>query len=122
MKLTTLLLAVALSLSLPLTAVSQESASGEVAGKCKYPKQPEIPNGRTATEAELIAAQKKMKAYIAEGDDYIACIGKVEESWGEEASDEQKAIIVLFNNKVVDDMQAVADLFNSAVRAYKGQK
>ena len=37
-------------------------------------------------------------------------------------SDDQKAIIVLFNNKVVDDMQAVADLFNSAVRAYKGKR
>jgi hypothetical protein len=122
MKLTTLLLTIVLSLSLPLTGFSQESASGEVSGKCKYPKQPEIPNGRTATEAELVAAQKEMKAYIKEGDEYIACISKVEESWGSEASDDQKAIIVLFNNKVVDDMQAVADLFNAAVRAYKGQK
>ena len=121
MKFTTLLLTFALSLSLPMVAFTEESASGEVSGKCKYPKQPEIPNGRTASEAELVAAQKKMKAYIAEGDEYIACIGEVEESWGSEASEEQRAIIVLFNNKVVDDMQAVADLFNAAVRAYKGQ-
>ncbi len=122
MKFTTLLLTIALSVSLPLSVFSQDSASGEVSGKCKYPKQPEIPNGRTASEAELVAAQKKMKAYIAEGDEYIACIGKVEESWGAEASEDQKSIIVLFNNKVVDDMQAVADLFNAAVRAYKGKK
>ena len=121
MKLTTLLLAVALSLSLPLTAFAEESASGEVSGKCKYPRQPEIPNGRTATETELVAAQKEMQAYLAEGDEYISCIGNVEKSWGSEASDDQKAIIVLFNNKVVDDMQAVADLFNAAVRAYKGK-
>jgi hypothetical protein len=121
MKLTTLLLTVALSLSLPLTVFAEESASGEVSEKCKYPRQPEIPNGRTASETELVAAQKEMQAYLAEGNEYISCIGKVEESWGAEASDDQKAIIVLFNNKVVDDMQAVADLFNAAVRAYKGK-
>ncbi len=122
MKFITLLLTFALSFSLPLVTFSDESASGEVSGKCKYPRQPEIPNGRTASEAELIAAQKNMKAYLAEGEEYIACITRVEKSWGEEASDDQRAIIVLFNNKVVDDMQAVADLFNSAVRAYKGKK
>jgi hypothetical protein len=122
MKLTTLLLMFTLSFSLPLTGFAKESASGEVSGKCKYPKQPEVPNGRKASEAELIATQKKIKAYMAEGNEYIACIAKVEQSWGDEASDEQRAIIVLFNNKVVDDQQAVADLFNSAVRAYKGKK
>lgn len=123
MKFTTLLLMFALSFSLPLAGfTAEESASGEVTGKCKYPRQPEIPNGRSATEAELVEAQGKMKAYMAEGDAYIACITEVEESWGAEASEDQKAIIVLFNNKVVDDMQAVADLFNAAVRAYKGKK
>lgn len=123
MKFTTLLLMFALSFSLPLTGfAAEESASGEVTGKCKYPKQPEIPNGRSATEAELVEAQGNMKAYMAEGDTYIACITEVEKNWGAEASDEQKAIIVLFNNKVVDDMQAVADLFNAAVRAYKSKK
>ena len=123
MKFISFLLAFALSVSFPLLAqAADDSASGEVSGKCQYPKQPEIPNGRTASEAELIEAQGNMKAYMSEGDEYIACITSVEESWGDDASDEQRAIIVLFNNKVVDDMQAVADLFNSAVRAYKGKK
>ena len=111
-----------LTISMPLSSYAQDSASGEVSGKCKYPKQPPIPNGRKATEAELVEAQGAMKAYLAEGDAYIACISEVEKSWGDDATDEQKAIIVLFNNKVVDDMQAVADLFNAAVRAYKGKK
>ena len=119
MKFTSFLLAFALSLSFPLLA--EDSATDEVAAKCQYPKQPEIPNGGSATEAELVAAQGSMKAYMAEGNDYIACITAEEESWGDAATEEQKAMVVLFNNKVVDDMQAVADLFNSAVRAYKGK-
>lgn len=122
MKFTSLFLSILLSLAVPFGVAAEDSASGDVSEKCKYPRQPEIPNGRTSTEAELVAAQKKMKAYLAEGDDYIACIAKVEEGWGDEATEEQKAIIVLFNNKVVDDMQAVADLFNAVVRAYKGKK
>ena len=122
MKFTSFLLAFTLSVSFPLLAQPKDSASGAVSGKCEYPKQPEIPNGRTASEAELVAAQGNMKAFMAEGDEYIACITREEESWGESATEEQKAMVVLFNNKVVDDMQAVADLFNSAVRAYKGKK
>ena len=113
---------IVLCFSFSVATMAEKSASGEISGKCKYPKQPGIPNGRAATEAELIEAQGKMKAYIAEGDEFIVCITEVEESWGNAASDDQKAIIVLFNNKVVDDMQAVADLFNSAVRAYKGKR
>jgi len=122
MKFINFFLVIALCSLAPMAVTAQESASGEVSGKCQYPKQPAVPNGRTATEAELIEAQKNMKAYLAEGNAYIECIMDVEKSWGEEATDEQRAIVVLFNNKVVDDMKAVADLFNAAVRAYKGRK
>ena len=115
MKLTNLLLTLALCVSMqPVVFAADEE-------KCEYPTQPPIPNGRKATEAELVAAQKAMKAYLAEGDAFIACITEQEESWGDEATPEQKEMIVRFNNKVVDDMQAVADLFNAAVRAYKGK-
>ena len=122
MKISSFIFSALVCLGMSMSVSAQESSSGDIAGKCKYPRQPAIPNGRTATEEELVAAQKKMKAYIAEGDEYIACIARVEKSWGDEATDEQKAIVVLFNNKVVDDMQAVADLFNAAVRAYKGRR
>lgn len=105
-----------------ISLADSDSASGEVVEKCgTAATQPTIPNGRQATEAEMIDAQKAMKAFLAEGNEYIECLNKLEKSWGDEATDEQRAVIVLFNNKIVDDQQAVADLFNAAVRAFKGK-
>lgn len=88
---------------------------------CVFPSKPQIPNGRTASEEEMIAAQKKIKAYMNGGSGYIDCLKKLESSWGEDVTDEQRQVIVIFHNKVVDDMEGVADLFNQAVRAFKGR-
>ena len=113
MKISTLFFGIILGLSL--------TASGDVVDKCKYPQQPNIPNGRKATKDEMISAQQAMKAYLAEGDEYITCLDNVEAGWGDDATKEQKAVVVIFHNKIVDDMNQVAELFNSAVRAFKGK-
>ena len=99
-----------------------ESASGEVMQKCKYPTRPDIPNGRDATEEEMIGAQKVLKDYLAGGDGYLACLDQVSQGWGETATEEQKAVIVIFHNRMVDEMQSTADLFNQSVRAFKGKR
>ncbi|MBI2994177.1 MAG: hypothetical protein HYY48_08385 [Gammaproteobacteria bacterium] len=104
-----------------LAFAQPESASGEVMEKCKIGAKPEIPNGRTATEEEMLTAQKTLKAYLAQGDEYMACLKQVEAGWGESATEEQKAVVVIFHNRTVDEMQATADLFNQAVRAFKGR-
>jgi hypothetical protein len=98
-----------------------ESASGEVTEKCKMGEKPAIPNGRTATEEEMLNAQRALKAYLAKGDEFMACLKQVEAGWGPDATEEQKAVIVIFHNRSVDEMQATADLFNQAVRAFKGR-
>ena len=98
-----------------------DSASGDIVKKCDYSDRPTIPNGRKATEAEMIEAQKTMKAFLEHGNAYLECLTKVEESWGSDATEDQKATLVIFYNKVVDDMQEIAALFNSAIRAFKGK-
>ncbi|MBI1731389.1 MAG: hypothetical protein HYR49_01305 [Gammaproteobacteria bacterium] len=98
------------------------SASGEVMQKCKYPVRPEIPNGRTATEDEMIGTQRSLKDYLSQGDGYLACLDRISQGWGETTTEEQKAVIVIFHNRMVDEMQATADLFNQAVRAFKGKR
>ena len=118
-----LMFLVAILFSVSSTAQdAAESASGEVMQKCKYPTRPEIPNGRNATEDEMIGAQKSLKDYLASGDGYLACLDQVSQGWGETATEEQKAVIVIFHNRMVDEMQATADLFNQSVRAFKGKR
>jgi hypothetical protein len=104
------------------TSEATESASGEVMQKCKYPTRPDIPNGRDATEDEMVGTQRLLKAYLAGGDGYLACLDQVSQGWGENATEEQKAVIIIFHNRMVDEMQSTADLFNQAVRAFKGKR
>jgi hypothetical protein len=123
MKLLTLIASfiTAIALSLSINAQEEMSASGEVSDKCTYPTQPTIPNGRSASEDELVEAQGKMKAYLADGDEFIECLHRVEDSWADEEKEEKQSFVVMFHNRMVDDMEEVAELFNAAVRAYKGK-
>lgn len=110
------------ALSAQVTFAEAESASTEVIETCPLPAKPSIPNGRTSTEEEMLEAQKNMKDYIAKGETVLACLDALKESWGDTASEEQLQIHLLFYNKMVDEMHAIGDLFNSAVRAYKGRQ
>jgi hypothetical protein len=98
-----------------------DSASGEAMAKCPPPTKPDIPNGRNATEEQMLAAQKAVKAYQAENSKYTSCLASLEQSWGDEATEEQKAVIVIFHNRAIDEESGVADLFNQSVRAFKGK-
>ncbi len=98
----------------------------EFSGNCTYPTKPEIVNGNTATEAEMIASQKEMKDFLALSNEFLACLDKEENIVVKPntTQDQKKAFKSLVNsahNAAVDDMNAVAELFNSALRAYKGK-
>ena len=99
-----------------------EAISTELIEQCPIPALPSIPNGMKATEEEMLAAQKIIKAYIAEAEETLACLDAIRLEWGEEASAEQLEINNLFYDKQVEDMQATGELFNSAVRAFKGRQ
>jgi len=102
-------------------AMAADSVSGEAMTKCPPPAKPDIPNGRSATEDQMLAAQQAVKAYQAENSKHTGCLASLEQSWGDEASDERKAVIVIFHNRAVDEEASIADLFNQSVRAFKGK-
>ena len=101
---------------------AETAASTEILKKCKAPSPPSIPNGNRASEEEMVEAQGKLKAYIAEGDKYLACLQELEIMWGPEETDEQKTVLTIYHNSVVEAMQNSADLFNSALRVYKSRQ
>lgn len=103
------------------SAFAQTSASGEALAKCPPPAKPDIPNGRTASEEEMLAAQRSIKEYQTALGGYRSCLAGLEQSWGESATEEQKAVVVLLHNRAVDEEAGVADLFNQSVRAFKGK-
>lgn len=131
MRIKTLIFLVTLSACFTVTAADEkeltaeekealQARASELNRTCAYPDKPSIPDGNNSTEEEMIEAQKAMKEFIAKGNEYIECLEKVEESWGEDATEDDRALVVVLHNKAVDEMKSVADLFNSAVRAFKG--
>ena len=124
MKLAALYLSCSLILGIAPVQVAlaqADSASTEVIETCPMPERPSIPNGLKSSEEEMIEAQKGIKDYITKGDAVLACLDGLRESWGETATEEQLQINMLFYNKMVDEMTSTGELFNSAVRAYKGR-
>jgi hypothetical protein len=97
----------------------------EFSGNCTYPDRPSGTDGSAATEAQMIAFQKDMKDYLAKGNDFLSCLDKEEGMMSKKATGEQKeefkAQITMTYNAVVDEMNAIADQFNTALKAYKNK-
>jgi len=105
---------------------------------CPYPPQPEkLPDGHTATMAEMVDGQKAVKAYDVAINNYLACI-KVEHDDavaklpkpdpGKKPTDDQKKkaddidrIEAQKHNAAIDQDQSVADRFNEQVRIFKAR-
>jgi hypothetical protein len=86
---------------------------------CIYPPEPSIPDGATATEAQLKAAQGGVKDYMAAVTAYTDCLDSEEKTLGPEATPEQKNLHTAKHNAAVDALNAVAARFNEQLQAYK---
>ena len=115
------------------TAMAEESTSGEVTGKCgATPQQPNIPNGMKASMDDMLTAQKNIKDYQANSQKYRACIDELMAEWenqGKDADDDAKKVIaqkkdiaIAFYNRSVSDEEDVANMFNTAIHAFKAKK
>jgi len=112
----------------PLAALTLLAALATTAAQatCIYPRAPDnIPDGRTATYDQMVAAQQAVKQFDADIAAYNACLQMELESLlaSPDIDDARKAELsemqVKKNNAAVDEAQALADRFNEQVRAYK---
>ena len=97
-----------------------------VALACDYPARADVPNGNSATKDEMIQGQRKVKSYMAAMEEYLTCIESAEQetvAGNDDLDEEQKQQrIAMFNKKynaAVEEMNLVAEQFNTQVRAYK---
>ena len=121
MKLSTALACVPVLLAL--------SASAEAA--CVYPQAPQsLPNGNTATEADMKTANGQVKEYMkAVQETYLQCLDKektdaiaaLDTNDPEYASKKAavEAIQAKKNNAAVDELQALATRWNAEIKAFK---
>jgi len=88
---------------------------------CPYPDDVSIPDGSTASEAEMLDGQKTVKAYMAEMEEYLECLDAESVALGENETEDQQAMHVKRHNAAVEAMEKVAASFNEQIRSYKAR-
>jgi hypothetical protein len=105
-------------------------AVGHANAECVYPKAPaSMPDGKTATEDEMIAGMKAVKEYNAAVTAYLNCLetemqARIAEAGPEAPADQIaqiKSIHSKRHNAAVEELEAHAARFNEQVRAYKAK-
>jgi hypothetical protein len=109
-------------------------AGSEAYATCSYPKAPDkIPDGNTASLQDMLAAQKKVKAFDTEIKAYTDClrlehdqeVAKIDPKTDPDKSKAQKAeldsVLVKKNDAAVDDDTTVTSRFNEQVRVFKAK-
>ena len=96
--------------------------------ECLYPHAPSaLPDGKTATEAEMLEGMKAVKAYDKAVNEYLSCLDNEKQAtlsaMGPEAPKDQIQQINSIHNKkynaAVQELEQRAANFNEQVRAYK---
>jgi hypothetical protein len=105
-------------------------AATTLAADCAYPKKPASPpNGKTATQEEMVAAMKASRQFDADVKTYQACVNTETEEMiaklGDKASaDEIEKIKSKQDkkaNEAYEEATKVAEAFNVQLRAYKAK-
>jgi len=107
------------------TDAAEDATSTEASNEdCAMPASPIIPDGNVASEDELVAASKAMKAFQGNLVEYRNCLAAKDAALDPEAEDTAAKKTALNNsyNVSVDAEGAVADEFNAAVRAFKARQ
>jgi hypothetical protein len=107
------------SMALSLVAASALALPQLAAAACSYPAEISIPDGKTASEAEMAAANATVREYMAAVESYLACLDEEEKSLGDTVTDEQKKVHTAKHNAAVDALNAVAGRYNEQVQAFK---
>ena len=95
------------------------SSYAYVAAACEHPAAVAVPDGKTATMDQMLAAQQQVKAYQTAMNEFLACIDTELKAEGEQAPEDFKSLMFARHDAAVAEMEGVAAAFNEQVRAYK---
>src|ERR1700741_3447531 len=84
---------------------------------CVLPPAPsKIPDGKTASEQEMVTAMQTLKEYNGDVDTYLKCLD-FEAKQNHMSSDDQEKM----HNVAVETLQKIANRFNEQVRTFKAK-
>ena len=114
------------SLGIAIAALGIALASFSIAAHadCPYPKAPAaIPDGKTASEAEMLDAMRAFTAYNDEVSSFGSCLEQETKtkSAGTAQLMQLKTLQMKKHNAAVDELQSKAKAFNEQVRLFKAR-
>jgi hypothetical protein len=116
----------------PSTPAALPGAAGRAAAAaiedCSAPSPPAVPDAAKASHAEMVAAHTAFQAYDAATKTFTGCVDaavdRISQQFAQAGADELHTVKVLgigAHNQAIDQEQALADQFNTQVRAYKAK-
>jgi peptidyl-prolyl cis-trans isomerase A (cyclophilin A)/peptidyl-prolyl cis-trans isomerase B (cyclophilin B) len=96
----------------------QQSATQPIPG-CVPPVAPDVPDGGTSSPEQMVAGQTRVKAFVAAGQTYIDCVDHVADD--RERVLETRNAAIVEHNRMVSEMERLANDFNVQIRAYRAR-
>jgi hypothetical protein len=78
---------------------------------------PALPDATTATEAEMVAAQTRVRGFVAAGGEYLACLAAIIDDKERAAAERNAAVSE--HNRMVAELEQIAAAFNERIRTFK---
>ena len=98
-------------------ASAEPAVTPQTVAGCAPPAAPVLPDAAAATEDEMVAAQRQVRAFVAAGETHLACLSKVIDD-DDRAADERNAAVGE-HNRMVAAMEEIAAAFNERIRVFK---
>jgi peptidyl-prolyl cis-trans isomerase A (cyclophilin A) len=98
-------------------ATQQVAASPQTVAGCEPPAMPPLADANVASEDEMIASQRQVRAFVAAGEAHLACLARVIDDDDREADDRNKAVGE--HNRMVAAMEEIAAAFNEQLKIFK---
>ena len=99
------------------------SLAPQAEAACEYPGDVKLPDGATATEADMTAASAAVRQYVAAIEAYANCLDTEFAALpAEQQTPDAKAMVNKRYNAAEDAKVATANAFNEQLRAFKAKK
>lgn len=112
--------AFAAATTLRATALAAAQPTGPAPiGICAAPAAPTLPDATTASEAEMLAAQRQVRELVAAGETYLACLAEIIDD--EERAAAERNAAVSEHNRMVAVLEQTAASFNERILVFKAR-
>lgn len=99
-------------------AAAEPAAPAHISG-CEPPAVPSLPDGSTASQDDMLASQREVRAFVAAAEYYLKCLGTVIDDEDREAPERNAAVGE--HNRMIAVMEQIAAGFNEQIRVFKAR-